>query len=79
MSVAAFAVWVACYIVAQTFPMMNDSAAIGPAVTFWIYAAVSLASFFFVLVMIPETRGRTLEEIGQMWQPAPAAPKGREP
>ena len=79
MSVAAFAIWVACYIVAQTFPMMNDSAAIGPAVTFWIYAAVSLASFFFVLVMIPETKGRTLEEIGRMWQPAPAAPKGREP
>lgn len=73
MSVAAFTVWVACYIVAQTFPMMNDSPAIGPALTFWIYAAVSLASFFFVLLLIPETKGRTLEEIGRMWT---AAEKG---
>ncbi|MDP3070986.1 MAG: sugar porter family MFS transporter [Opitutaceae bacterium] len=78
MSVAAFTVWVACYIVAQTFPMLNDSPAVGPAMTFWIYAAVSLASFFFVLALIPETKGRTLEEIGRMWNPAePASRKGR--
>ena len=72
MSVAAFTVWVACYFVAQTFPMLNDSAAVGPAITFWIYAAVSLASFFFVLIWLPETKGRTLEEIARMWnRPAP--------
>lgn len=72
MSVAAFTVWVACYLVAQTFPMLNDSAAVGPAITFWIYAAVSLASFFFVLIWLPETKGRTLEEIARMWnRPAP--------
>ncbi|MBX7123775.1 MAG: sugar porter family MFS transporter [Opitutaceae bacterium] len=70
MSVAAFVVWVACYIVAQTFPMLNDSQAIGPAKTFWIYATVSLISFFFVLTMIPETKGRTLEEIGRSWKPS---------
>jgi len=80
MSVAAFTVWVACYIVAQTFPMMNDSPAVGPALTFWIYAAVSLASFFFVLALIPETKGRTLEEIGRMWNPSePAAAKDPVP
>jgi SP family arabinose:H+ symporter-like MFS transporter len=78
MSVAAFTVWVACYIVAQTFPMLNDSPAVGPAMTFWIYAVVSLGSFFFVLLLIPETKGRTLEEIGRMWNPAePATGKGR--
>lgn len=70
MSVAAFVVWVACYIVAQTFPMLNDNDAIGPAKTFWIYATVSLISFFFVLTMIPETKGRTLEEIGRSWKPS---------
>lgn len=67
MSVAAFTVWVSCYIVAQTFPMLNDSPAIGPAKTFWIYAGVSLLSFLFVLAWIPETKGRTLEEIERMW------------
>ena len=67
MSIAAFTVWVSCYIVAQTFPMMNDSATIGPALTFWIYGGVSLFSFFFVLALLPETKGRTLEQIEKMW------------
>ena len=67
MSVAAFTVWTSCFLVAQTFPMLNDSPAIGPAKTFWIYAAVSLFSFFFVLLFVPETKGRTLEQIEKMW------------
>ena len=74
MSVAAFTVWVSCYIVAQTFPMLNDSAAVGPAKTFGIYAAVSLLSFVFVLLLIPETKGRTLEEIERIWTRAVAQP-----
>lgn len=67
MSVAAFILWVSTYIVAQTFPMMNDNPAIGPAMTFWFYGGVSLLSFLFVLTMIPETKGRTLEEIEKQW------------
>jgi SP family arabinose:H+ symporter-like MFS transporter len=74
MSVAAFTVWVSCYLVALTFPMLNDSPAIGPAKTFWIYAAVSLASFLFVWARIPETKGRTLEQIETMWSRS-AAPR----
>jgi SP family arabinose:H+ symporter-like MFS transporter len=75
MSVAAFTVWVSCYLVAQTFPILNDSPAIGPALTFWFYATVSLVSFLFVLALIPETKGRGLEEIERMWtrSSAPAA------
>jgi SP family arabinose:H+ symporter-like MFS transporter len=67
MSVAALTVWVSCYIVAQTFPMLNDSPSIGPAKTFWAYAVVSLLSFLFVLALVPETKGRTLEQIEKMW------------
>jgi MFS transporter, SP family, arabinose:H+ symporter len=78
MSVAAFTVWTSCLLVAQTFPVLNDSAAIGPAKTFWIYAAVSLLSFFFVLFFIPETKGRTLEQIEQMWTASKAAAKQEE-
>jgi SP family arabinose:H+ symporter-like MFS transporter len=74
MSVAAFTVWTSCYIVAQTFPMLNDSPAFGPAKTFWLYGAVSLFTFFFVLLLIPETKGRRLEEIEAMWESR--APEG---
>jgi hypothetical protein len=73
MSVAAFTVWASCYLVALTFPMLNDSAAIGPAKTFWIYAVVSFASFLFVWARIPETKGRTLEQIETMWSRSAAA------
>jgi SP family arabinose:H+ symporter-like MFS transporter len=67
MSMAALTIWVSCYVVAQTFPMLNDSPAIGPAKTFWAYAVVSLLSFLFVLALVPETKGRTLEQIEKMW------------
>lgn len=63
MSVSTFVIWVSCYVVAQTFPMLNDSPNIGPAVTFWLYAACSLAGFIFVVALVPETKGRSLEQI----------------
>ena len=71
MSVATFVIWTACYLVAQTFPMLNDNPAVGPAKTFWIYAGCSLAGLLFVLMKMPETKGRTLEEIEASWT-APA-------
>ena len=66
----------AYYIVAQTFPMMNDSAAIGPATTFWIYGGVNLFSFLFVLALIPETKGLTLEQIQTMWSAGAKSKQG---
>src|SRR5208283_2048326 len=67
MSVAALTVWASCYVVAQTFQNLNDSAAVGPAATFWLYALVSLFSLVFAGLLIPETKGRTLEEIERLW------------
>ena len=66
MSLSAFLVWVACLIVAQTFPMLLG--VLGAAKTFWIYAACSAATFFFVLFRFRETKGRTLEEIELSWR-----------
>jgi hypothetical protein len=63
MSVATFTIWASCYVVAQTFPMLNDSPRIGPALTFWIYTACSLLALAFVFTMVPETKGQSLEEI----------------
>jgi SP family arabinose:H+ symporter-like MFS transporter len=76
MSVAAFTVWVACFVVAQTFPMLHDSPVVGPAKTFWIYGGVSLLSFIFVLRFVPETKGRTLEAIERMWRGGKAEAPG---
>ena len=67
MSVAAFTVWVSCFVVAQTFPMLNDSPSFGPAMTFGLYAAVSVAGLVFTYFLVPETKGRTLEEIDASW------------
>ena len=64
-SVGVFTIWTACYVVAQTFPLLKDK--IGPAATFWIYAICSLASLIFVVIVLPETKGRTLEEIEASW------------
>ncbi|HEV2328107.1 MAG TPA: sugar porter family MFS transporter [Verrucomicrobiae bacterium] len=63
MSVATFVIWGSCYIVAATFPVLNSSPHVGPALTFWIYGICSALAFVFVFIMVPETKGRTLEEI----------------
>jgi SP family arabinose:H+ symporter-like MFS transporter len=68
MSIATFTIWSSCYVVAQTFPMLNDSKTVGPVITFCIYGVVSLLTFVFVLFVVPETKGRTLEEIEAAWK-----------
>jgi len=67
MSLATFVIWSSCYIVAQTFPMLNDNPRIGPALTFWVYGACSLAGLIFVFSSVPETKGRSLEDIERSW------------
>lgn len=66
MSVAIFFLWIAVFVVSQTFPMLQSS--IGEARTFWIYMTMSLIAFVFVKRMVPETKGRSLEEIQQFWK-----------
>jgi len=61
MALVAFTVWAGAYVVAQTFPILNDSPAIGPAYTFFLYAIVSLAGLLFTLFTLPETRRLSLE------------------
>jgi SP family arabinose:H+ symporter-like MFS transporter len=67
MSLATFVIWTSCYIVAQTFPMLNDSPRVGPALTFWVYAGCSLLGLLFVASLVPETKGRSLEDIERSW------------
>ncbi len=66
MSVAILMLWFADFVVTQTFPRLRES--IGPAHTFWTYAFFSALSTLFVIAMVPETKGRTLEEIEASWR-----------
>jgi len=60
-SVAVSALWIACFILTYTFPILNG--ALGTAKTFWLYAAICFAGFFFVFTKVPETKGKSLEQI----------------
>lgn len=65
MSVAVTALWIASFILTYTFPLLNRG--LGSAKTFWIYALICIAGFFFIKARLPETKGRTLEEIEAFW------------
>lgn len=56
-----FALWVASCILTYTFPFLN--AFLGTSGTFWIYACICLAGFIFFLCRLPETKGKSLEEL----------------
>lgn len=61
MSVAVTSLWIACFILTYTFPMLN--ARLGSAGTFWLYAGICVIGFLFILKRLPETRGKSLEQI----------------
>ena len=60
-SVAVSSLWIACFILTYTFPLLNQ--ALGPAGTFWLYAGICAAGFVFILFCVPETKGKSLEQI----------------
>ena len=66
MSVAVTALWLASFILTYTFPLFNH--ALGAAWTFWIYAIVCVAGFVFIKARLPETKGKTLEQIEGLWK-----------
>jgi sugar porter (SP) family MFS transporter len=61
MAIAVAALWLACFILTYTFPLLN--AKLGAAGTFWLYAGICVLGFIFIWNKLPETKGRTLEEI----------------
>lgn len=69
MALATFALWVACFILTYTFPLLNAS--LGASGTFWVYAAICLVGFVVMLSKLPETKGKSLEEIEKELTPNP--------
>ena len=61
MSVCTFALWSACFVLTYTFPVLNSS--LGASGTFWLYGLICLAGGIFVVRCLPETKGKSLEEL----------------
>lgn len=61
MSVAVMSLWIACFILTYTFPYLNSK--LHAAGTFWLYAAICIGGFIFIFFKLPETKGKTLEQI----------------
>ena len=63
---AAGSNWIFNLVVSITFLSLVQ--AVGPSWTFWLYGVLSIAAFLFCYYMVPETKGRTLEEIERGWR-----------
>ena len=74
LAVAAAMQWVANFAVTVSFPVMSQDVSLWA--TYLMYTVFAVISFFFVKAKITETKGRTLEEMGQ---DAPAAATAGEP
>ena len=63
MAVSTFFLWAASFVLTYTFPSLNE--AVGAAGAFWLYGAICVAGFLFILGRLPETKGKTLEQLEQ--------------
>ena len=64
MAVSTFALWSASFVLTYTFPLLNN--ALGAYGTFWLYGVICVAGFLFIKAYLPETKGKTLEEIEEI-------------
>lgn len=72
LSIAVAAQWIANWIVSLTFPMMNDNAWLTGqfhhGFAYWIYGLMGALSAVFVWKLVPETKGKSLEQIEVFWK-----------
>ncbi len=61
MSISTIALWSACFILTYTFPLLNKL--LKASGTFWLYGFICILGFWFILKKLPETKGKSLEEI----------------
>jgi len=65
MAVATTGLWIACFVLTYTFPILNKL--LNASGTFWLYGFICLSGFLFILKKLPETKGKSLEEIEKMY------------
>jgi MFS transporter, SP family, xylose:H+ symportor len=71
MSIAVAAQWIANWLVSFTFPIMNDNQMLtehfNHGFSYWIYGVMGILAALFVWRLVPETKGKTLEQIEKFW------------
>lgn len=65
MSIATTTLWLVGFLGNQMFPILQSR--LGTAGTFWCFSAAALLNIFCVAFFVPETKGRTLEQITHFW------------
>jgi len=72
MSIAVASQWIANLIISWTFPLMNESSSLtrlfNHGFSYWIYGLMGFLASWFVLKLVPETKGKTLEQIESIWK-----------
>jgi SP family arabinose:H+ symporter-like MFS transporter len=64
--------WAGAFLVTRTFLSLMEG--LGPSATFGLFALTSAVALFWARRRVPETKGRSLEEIEAIWsQPDPVA------
>lgn len=61
MAIATVSLWLASFLLTYTFPLLNE--AFGASGTFWMYGIICVAGLLFIYKKLPETKGKSLEEI----------------
>ena len=74
MAVAVAAQWIANYLVSWTFPILDDNpylvAHFKHGFAYWIYGGMSILAALFMWRFVPETKGRSLEQMEKLWHAA---------
>ncbi len=65
MSLATFSLWMGTALVGQLTPIFLEK--LKPAGTFWLFALLTTPAFWLAIKIIPETKGKSLEEIERYW------------
>jgi SP family xylose:H+ symportor-like MFS transporter len=72
MAVAVAAQWIANYLVSWSFPILDDNpylvAHFKHGFAYWIYGVMSVLAALFMWRFVPETKGRTLEQMEGLWR-----------
>ena len=83
LAVATFFLWVADWVITQSAPFLNKNpwlvATFNQAFPFWLYAAMCVIEVIFIWRLVPETKGKSLEEIERSWDAPDRSRVGQQP